>query len=101
MSAIGLDSELVAGPGGGVDRGTTTIQGPGSDALNLSGLGLTRILRIPGSNDDDAAAQNAVTVAGLELSGSVHSSGSPPRGGAIWNTGDLTLDLVPVDGSPG
>jgi hypothetical protein len=95
---IGLSSAIQVGPGGPSDNGTTTIQGPGSGTLNLSGLGLTRVLKVPLYNDDPTAQQNAVTVSGVQISGAVVSANNT-TGGAISSDGDLTLDHVTVDGN--
>ena len=80
---ITLSSQLLISP---TTQGTLTIQGPGADALDVSGGDSSRVFHIA-----FAAAQtaNAVTIHGLTISnGSVTNA----NGGGIFNEGSLTLD---------
>ncbi len=60
-----------------------TVNGPGADLLTISGSNVTRIFNVT----------STVTISGLTLQ-SGNADGIALRGGAIHNTGSLTLDSM-------
>jgi hypothetical protein len=80
---IALSSQLLISP---TTTGTLTIQGPGADALEVSGGGASRVFHIAFAA---APTAKAVTIHGLTISNGAVAN---DNGGGILNEGSLTLD---------
>src|SRR5262249_62284660 len=62
-----------------------TVSGPGADVLTISGSKLSRVF--------DVAKNETVTLSGLTIiEGSAAGTGTPGHGGAIENSGTLTVN---------
>lgn len=85
---IGLNGEQL------VITDDLTITGPGAELLSISGNRRNRILRIL----DDGGGTPNVTISGVTLTNGriPFGFGENAGGGAIWNSGDLTLQDVYV-----